>query len=472
MESPRPWRRRARAALRFWPHVLAVGFLHVGYHRAQFSVGEREHLYQRFLHDPIGASLADPVAAVRLHHLRDADEYLYLAWANAMLGRPVDREYLVEESDPTISLLPLSDAEHLLPYRDFVFQYPPAAVFPILAPALITTDPVLYPYAFGTLAGIAALAIALAGLSTRAHLAGPVSARAYRWLSAVALFLVGVTLETRLDVFAAAAVAVALWAAVTERWAFAGVLLGIGTGLKIYPALLFPVFVAMAFALRDRRKAIACSMTFVSVVVLSCAPAALVSWSGLLHAAELQSARNLQVESVSATVVAWIQLASGAPIETARAFGAREIVAGSSRAIASMCRVVLCLIVLAGTLLPWLAMRERPSEAKALLVDGVATVLAGVWIASPVLSPQYLVWGLPVFLLTSSPLARLLYLIALAVTRIEYPACSPFVSQLAPSGLAIVTIRNCLLVATWAALVRRWVALGVRVRSASPAPLG
>src|SRR5258708_2694775 len=92
-------RRRFLAALRFWPHVLAVAFFHVGYHRAQFSHRDRENLYRRFLADPMRASLADPVAAVRVHHVRDGDEYLYLSWAGLMLGRPVDRDYLVEQSD-------------------------------------------------------------------------------------------------------------------------------------------------------------------------------------------------------------------------------------------------------------------------------------------------------------------------------------------------------------------------------------
>src|SRR5207248_79322 len=105
-----------------------------------------------------------------------------------------------------------SENGHLLPYRDFVFQYPPLAAIPIVLPALITTHPVLYPYAFGTLAGLAALMIAFAGWAVRAHLATGFRepARHYLWLSAGALFLVGVTLETRLDVFAAAIVAAAL----------------------------------------------------------------------------------------------------------------------------------------------------------------------------------------------------------------------------------------------------------------------
>ena len=453
-----------RAVLRFWPHILVVAFFHVGYHRAQFSTEERQRLYLRFLQDPIGASLADPSAALRVHHVRDGDEYLYLSWANLMLGKPADLEFLLAESDTTIPLLPFHSSEHgrLLPYRDFVFQYPPLAVIPIVLPALITTHPVLYPYAFGTLAGLAALMIAFAGWAIRAHLATGFrdSARHYLWISAVALFLVGVTLETRLDVFAAAIVAAALLAAVTDRWVLAGVLLGVGAAMKVYPALLFPAFVAPLVAQRGYRKVLDSLATFVATVLLSCVLPALVTWSGFLHALELQSARGLQVESVGATVLAWIEVITGSPLETARQFGARDLVAASAPWIASMCRLLVPAMALLGALLSWWATRThhpigRPSQA--LIFDGVATAMAGIWIASPVLSPQYLVWGLPVFLFASSSTARLLYLLALGVTRIEYPACYPFIAHLELSGLLVLTIRNALLLATWTALLSNWI---------------
>src|SRR5439155_12746803 len=295
------------------------------------------------------------------------------SWARLILGQPVDTEYLRQESDARISLLPLSDRPHLLPYRDFVFQYPPLAVVPIVLPALVTADPVLYPYAFGTLAALAALAIAWAGWSIRGSLPEAISARNYLWLSALALFLVGVTLETRLDVFAAAIVAAALLAAVTDRWVLAGVLLGAGAAMKVYPALLFPAFVAPLVAQRGYRKVLDSLATFVATVLLSCVLPALVTWSGFLHALELQSARGLQVESVGATVLAWIEVITGSPLETARQFGARDLVAASAPWIASMCRLLVPAMALLGALLSWRATRTYPAErpSQALIFDGV-----------------------------------------------------------------------------------------------------
>ena len=436
--------RAGRSLLRFWPHVLVVAFLHIGYHRAQFLAPERERLYQTFLSHPVSASLANPVAALRLHHVRDGDEYLYLAWADLMLGKPADLDFLREESDAAIPLLPFHAFNGpLLPYRDFVFQYPPLALLPIVLPALITTDRIRYPYAFGTLAGLAALVTAIAGWRIHRRWGG--SESRYLWISAGALFLVGVTLETRLDVFAAALVAVALWAAVTGRWTLAGALLGAGTALKIYPALLFPAFVAPLLVQRRLRETLQSLLALLAAVTVPCVAAVLVSWTGFLHALQLQSGRGLQVESVAATVLAWLDVFGGSMPHTVRLFGARDLAGSFTAQTAWLCTLAVPVMAL----LPLWKARK-----KSLLFDGVAMALAGIWIASPVLSPQYLVWGLPVFLFVTKRAARWLYLLALGVTRVEYPACYPIIAHLSLPGLCILTVRNGLLLATWMVLLR------------------
>jgi hypothetical protein len=130
-----------------------------------------------------------------------------------------------------------------------------------------------------------------------------------------------------------------------------------------------------------------------------------------------------------------------------------------------MCRLLVPAMALLGALFPWWVARTHPAERAfpALVFDGVATAMAGIWIASPVLSPQYLVWGLPVFFFASSSAARFLYLLALGVTRIEYPACYPFIAHLELSGLIVLTVRNGLLIATWVALLRSWSPLPVAI---------
>ena len=142
-------------------------------------------------------------------------------------------------------------------------------------------------------------------------------------------------------------------------------------------------------------------------------------------------------------------------METIRAAGAIDLAGASTGALASLCRVLVPVMAVIGALCCWWAVGRRASDVKASLIDGVAMVIVGIWIASPVLSPQYLVWGLPVFLFVN-PTTRVLYLVALGITRIVYPACYPFVAAMELPGIVIVTIRNALLIAAWAALLRHW----------------
>jgi uncharacterized membrane protein len=446
------WR---RASL-FWPHLLAVAFLNVGYHRAELGEGDRQALYGKFLRDPLGATLSDPLAAIRVHHIRDGDELLYLTWAQYMLGEVADPVLVRELSDEKIDLRPSgSRTGPLLPYRDFVFQYPPLSIAPMIAAAAITTQPALYPYAFAALAAAAALIVVVAGSALQSRLGPAEASRTYLWLSALALFLVGVTLETRLDVFAAAAVAVALWGAAADRWIVAGALLAVGAALKLYPGLLVPAFVAPLFVEGRKREAAATLAAFAGTLCVAVLPPVLLGFSGLVHDMGIHARRGVQIESVAATALAWIRIANGDLLDIVRAFGARDLAGGAAPAIANSCRILVLLAALAGGVL---AALERHVALGQRIVDGTAAALSGIWIASPVLSPQYLVWGLPAFLLVRSAPARVLYLVALALTRIEYPACYFWVARLTPAALVLLSVRNALLVGAFAALCgkRRW----------------
>jgi hypothetical protein len=75
-------------------------------------------------------------------------------------------------------------------------------------------------------------------------------------------------------------------------------------------------------------------------------------------------------------------------------------------------------------------------------------------VISPVLSVQYMIWGLPVLLLVSSGAARARYFLALVITQIEFPTCWGLVSNMTPAGVAIMAARNAVIVAIWLILLR------------------
>ena len=446
---------RGAGALRgLVPHLLVLALFQLGYSGAALGPARLAELYRTFDDDPLGATVRQPLVALRFQLLRNGDERLYHAWGALALGAPVDLAFLTSRSDATISRAPrvAPGGRPLLPYRDFPFEYPPLALLPMLAAAAVTVDPVAYPYVFGTLAALAALSAVLLGSRVRARL-GPGAFPRYGPATAAALLLVGFSVEARIDVFSAALVAGALLCAITERPVLLGVLLGAGAATKVYPALLWPALVAPLVA-TGRWCEVGRSLGALCAVGAGAAALGFfASPEGFLAGMRFQGQRGLQVESVGASLLAGGAWLAGAPLRSAHAFGSMDVVGAGPALLASLLRLCVPLGALAAATVAVRAVRRGAVGAQ-VYIDALGLAIALLWVTSPVLSAQYLIWGVPALLLVRPRVARGLYLVALGVTQIEFPTCWGLVSNLHPAGIAILLVRNGLLVALAVVLAR------------------
>ncbi len=466
-EPGAPPARGARELRGLAAHLVVLALFQLGYSGAALGPERLAELYRTFDDDPVGAMVRQPLVALRFQLLRNGDERLYHAWGALTLGAPVDLAFLASRSDATVSRAPrvAPSGRALLPYRDFPFEYPPLALLPMLGAAVVTVDPVAYPYVFGTLAALAALAAVLLGARVRERL-GVGALPRYGLATAAALLLVGFAVEARIDVFSAALVAGALLCAVTERPVLLGVLLGAGAATKVYPALLWPALVAPLVAGRRWRELGRSLGGFCAVAGGAAALGLLASPEGFLAGMRFQGLRGLQVESVGASVLAGAGWLAGAPLRSAHAYGSMDVVGAGPTLLASFLRACVPLGALAVGACAVRAARRGASAQ--LVVDALGLAIAVVWVTSPVLSAQYLMWGIPALLLVRPRAARALYLTALLVTQIEFPTCWGLVSNLQPAGIAILLLRNGLLVALAAVLARNLWRAGRASAEASP----
>ncbi len=457
--------RAARSLLGLWPHLLVLALFQLGYSGAALGPERLAALYRTFDDDPVGATLRQPLVALRFQLLRNGDERLYHAWGALALGAPVDLAFLSSRSDATVSRAPrvAPAGRALLPYRDFPFEYPPLALLPMVASAAATVDPVAYPYVFGTLAALAALAAVLCGERVRLRLE-PDALPRYGLASALALLLVGFSVEARIDVFATALVAGALLAALHDRPLLVGVLLGAGAATKVYPVLLWPALVAPLVGERRLGEVWRSLGALLAVAGGAAMLGLAASAEGFVAAMRFQGQRGLQVESVGASLFAGVGLLVGAPLGSAHAFGSMDVVGAGPALLAGALRLLVPLGALGAAALALRASRRRPAGPQ-LVVDALGLAIALLWVTSPVLSAQYLLWGVPVLLLVRPRAARVLYLLALFVTQIEFPTCWGLVSNLQPAGVVLLLVRNGLLVALVVVLARHL----LRPRSGLPA---
>jgi hypothetical protein len=303
-----------------------------------------------------------------------------------------------------------------------VIEYPPLGLVPILAPAWLAPPPEsgdaatraawnrVYTRLFRLellLVDGATFALVLL-LVARWYGDEPPWRRALRAGAYVAggLFACEV-LYDRIDLVLGALVLAALalsWSRARAGWALG--LLALAVGYKLAPLTLVPLFVLAALPAltrpQARRAAGYAALAALLIALVLALPAA--RWGGdALAFVGYHGARGLQVESPLASLAMLAAAVTRRPLGVHRGFGAAELDAPGAATLAALSPLLLLLAVAAATLLIARSLGALPADGAArlaqraprLVAAGVALLLLATMIASKVLSPQYLLWLLP-----------------------------------------------------------------------------
>ncbi len=305
-----------------------------------------------------------------------------------------------------------------VPYRDFAFEYPPAALLPMLLAEFMSWS---YPTSFAVLMGVCgAGCIAAAGLALRA--VGADATRTWAALLAIGVspLVLGSLFDTRFDLWPTLLAIGALAALVRDRPLVSGVLLGLGFAAKLWPAVLLPIAVVHLWRRRGRRSALIHVGAFVAVAVVCFLPFAVLAPDGLRAMFSDQLDRPLQVESLGAAVIMAAEHLGLHPLTTVTSHGAQAL-SGHGAGLAADLSTVL---EVAAVVAIWIVFaRRRDVDGEATLLAAGA-VLAAVVAFDRVLSPQYLIWLVPFVVLVRGVrgvLAGGLLLLALGLTQTWFP---------------------------------------------------
>jgi hypothetical protein len=408
-----------------------------------------------------------PIDAVRAYVTNDGDARRYFAYAQATLGRPYQAYFVRtaeawrrafaagERYDPdgAPTVVP---PRPLVPYRDFLVEYPPGFFAVAIPPALLASDADGYVRLFEALMAALATAAFLLVADALRRLGRPLPAAAPAWAAASALAL-GVVVTHRYDAAVAAAVALAAWAAVARRPALLGAALGAAVALKGVPLVVVPIF-AM-HAARERRDLARAALAAAAALAVAVIPAALAAGPHLVATLAYHADRPVQIESAWGGLVGLVHaVAPGAgAVAVEKTFGSTNLVGRAAGVAASLSTLATA----AGLGVVYLAARRRlraplsADRARATLA-AAAAALAVFAAGGKVGSPQYLVWFWPLGLglsltLASRPRRALALLVAaLALTQLVYPVTYRLLEALHPAICTLVVARSALLVA-WAA---------------------
>jgi len=330
------------------------------------------------------------------------------------------------------------------PVADPMWQYPPGAGLVFWLPGRL---PGGYVDDFMVLAIGCDLAITvMLWLSARR---GGSLAGAWYWVCGVPLL--GPVIVGRFDVVPVALSVAAL--CVARRASVRGALIGAAAAVKVWPVTLLA---GMAPG-QQRRGVAAAAAVFAAVCAISASGTA----SFLAH----QNARGVEIESVAATpFMIWRQ--AGWPGTVVYRFGAYQLSGGHAALALDASRLGLVLVVAA--VIGWRLMiaRGRARWRPEFAADAPLAATLLFLVASPVLSPQYLLWvvGLAAACLaagqtTQRPVA-LAVLAAAGLTQLIFPIWWDRLVYGSDPVTAVLAARNVLLVL--AAVLSCW-----RILSAS-----
>jgi hypothetical protein len=331
-----------------------------------------------------------------------------------------------------------------VPYRDFFLEYPPGSLPAFLPPALLSDTWAGFIDLFSSEMALALVAALILVALTARRVGGlpawPIPTLTF---AAGALLLYPVAV-TRYDAVVALALATAAFAAtVRGRYSvLAHAAVGLGAAAKLVPAL---AVVPLVFA---RRGAVVGLAVFSGVVAIFFVPALVLGGGGFVESFAYHADRGLQVESVAASVL----MALGRIDTIVFEFGAFEARGPGAGLAAALSVPLMAILIIATGLLMYRSYRYGWLDGVDFPRWTTALILAFM-LGSKVLSPQYMIWLLPLAPLCAPGLAGAgfctLFLAACLITTQVFPIHYADLLNLRTPGPELLLGRNAILAALW-----------------------
>ena len=307
-----------------------------------------------------------------------------------------------------------------LPYRDFPVEYPPGALPTFALPAVGRPSFTVYHREFQflmALCGVGALAAMWWALrSLGASLERTAAALCF---FGVAPLLLGSVILYRYDLWPTALTVAGLAAVLSRRERLGFAALGLGIAAKAFPAVAIPPAFVYVWRTRGRREALLCLGAAVAVVAVVVVPFLALAPHGVWESVVHQTTRPLQIESLASAVLLAAHHVGGLALTMDSSHGSQNLVGSLPHAAGSVSTGLL----LAALLGIWIAAARGPATPERLVRWSAASVTAFIAF-DKVLSPQFLIWLLPLVPLVGGRrglAASALLALALVLTQVWFP---------------------------------------------------
>jgi hypothetical protein len=336
-------------------------------------------------------------------------------------------------------------ANGMIPYRDYVVEYPPLAVLLMLFPRMLTSDFGWYAMLFASLMLLFdVLTLYVVARWVSVHDDSPSVPVSLGWCTLFFALLYPM-LATRYDLAPTAITFAAATWWFSGRPASGAVAAACGTLLKIYPA-----FVAALAFVHESAQAQTTRLRG-SVIFVATMLAGVGAWWAIGGAVALRYhlGRGLQIETVWAGILMVLGKITGTRMEWDLNHSSVELLAPGAHVAAVLA------VPAQGAALLLVIWRFWRSGLRDPLRHAAAAVLAFV-VGGKVLSPQYLIWLTPFIVVLRGRMgrtARFVFLLSCVATTLVYPWGVWRLLAFEPGAVALLNFRNGLLLTLFGLLL-------------------
>jgi hypothetical protein len=328
-----------------------------------------------------------------------------------------------------------------IPYKETVLEYPPYAIAVFWVPRILCGERIDYQWAFAISVLAADLLLKLLLFKFGNRFSGLRRFLPMLLYSAVTP-LWRFWFVQRYDIFPALMTVAALVLFWDRRFIWAGVMIALAGGVKMYPLLFAPPLWAFATRQSGGKK-------FAAGVTVGLLPLAVLAFFiPWWQFASFHGARGLQVESLYASLL-W--LGNHFNLVSVRWMGVKswlDITGPAADRVLPWAKILFATATLAGVALSAAAARFATQPTPAATARLLLLPVLGFVAFNQVLSPQYMVWLLPLAALASldkNPNPILVLIAATTLTPVFYPARDYGSGLILPKTLVLVA-RNLWLV--------------------------
>jgi uncharacterized membrane protein len=282
--------------------------------------------------------------------------------------------------------------EGALPYRDFTFEYPPLAALFFLLPRFITDQYLTYSLLYHG----EVLIFILAGLWVTFNIACRLGKSPWKLLSVytLAVLAIGPIIGEQFDIYPAVFTLLALyyfWIGKTKTsWVF----LALGTMVKLYPVFIAPVFLFCYFRNRQNTRIWQGILSFGITCLIVASPFLILSPLSLANLANYHATRGLQLESLYSAWLLALNKLGLISVSLDFKAGSVNVLSSASPFLAGISSYLMITALL---IVYWFIFRQiKPGKSQfSRLGSYVFLIILTLLIFSKILSPQYLIWLLP-----------------------------------------------------------------------------